>query len=516
MSERRRVIAGLPAMLFLCVPTLLAAQDASAGKEVYDKWCAGCHGETGAGDGEAARWMLPPPRDFTGAVYQIRSTANGELPTDADLRRMVDDGMPGTAMPGWREKLSERERDDVVAYLKTFSRFFEGASPQALDFGRAPGGGQEAAVAEGRAAYETLECFKCHGDRGRGDGESAPTLTDDWDAPIRAADLTESWYFTGGSTVDEIFRRLLTGLDGTPMPSFADVIDAEIITREQLWRVAQYVRSLSPERSPLERVREVVRAVLMEGDLPSGPEDSAWAGVERFYIPLVGQIIVEPRWFTPTVDGLWAQAAHNGTDLALKLSWSDPSRSPDPSWQEWLDRVREFLVHPDGPLPAEQGPDQLFVQLPRQLSDGMDRPYFLRGDTRRPVELWHWSSEPDRLEVGLGTGIGQFAQAGSPSHVTHTARFADGSWELQFNRPLVPADTASALTLTSGRAIPIGFFAADGSNGEGTVRGSVSAWYAIYLDVPTPATAFVAPVIAVLLTALAGGVVVWRAQKRGT
>ena len=79
----------------------LSAQDVQAGKAVYDKWCAECHGETGAGDGSAARFMLPPPRDFTRATYQIRTTASGELPTDDDIRKIVDDGMPGTAMPAW-------------------------------------------------------------------------------------------------------------------------------------------------------------------------------------------------------------------------------------------------------------------------------------------------------------------------------------------------------------------------------------------------------------------------------
>ena len=65
----------------LMVPRGAAAQDAAAGKVVYDKWCASCHGETGIADGEGATRMLPPPRDFTGAVYQIRTTMNGELPS---------------------------------------------------------------------------------------------------------------------------------------------------------------------------------------------------------------------------------------------------------------------------------------------------------------------------------------------------------------------------------------------------------------------------------------------------
>ena len=99
-------------------PVFAVAQDADAGKVIYDKWCAGCHGDTGAGDGSAAAYMLPRPRDFTRAMYQIRTTGSGDLPTDDDMRRVIELGMPGTTMPGWTKKLSSRDINDVIAYLK--------------------------------------------------------------------------------------------------------------------------------------------------------------------------------------------------------------------------------------------------------------------------------------------------------------------------------------------------------------------------------------------------------------
>src|SRR5438094_594083 len=87
----------------------LPVQDTTHGKAVYVKWCAGCHGETGAGDGPAAAYMLPRPRNFTGAVYKIRTTASGQLPTDADLLRAIDEGLPGSAMPPCKGRLSGAE-----------------------------------------------------------------------------------------------------------------------------------------------------------------------------------------------------------------------------------------------------------------------------------------------------------------------------------------------------------------------------------------------------------------------
>ena len=489
----------------------LRAQSAPRGKATYEQWCAGCHGEKGAGDGPGADRMLPHPRDFTRGVYKIRSTASGEIPTDADLRHVVDEGMPGTAMPEWQSQLTERERDDVVAYIKSFSSFFADAQAKPLDFGKAPGS-SDAAIADGRATFQKLECFKCHGRQARGDGTSAPTLKDDWGLPIRAADLTENWKFRGGNTVEQIYARLRTGLDGTPMPSFSDAIENKLITEENLWHVAQYVRSLSPERPP--EVREVLRAPRVAA-LPASVDDSAWKRAEPQWVPVVGQIIVKPRWFAPTVDGIWVQALHDGRRVALRLTWHDPSQSPNPAWDEWLGRVAKALSDVDGPIATQQGPDRLAVEFPAKIDEGSERPYFLEGSSRRPVYLWRWASSPDQLEEGSATGMGHFAPRAGAAEVAHQARYEAGEWRVQLTRALASGDSTHAPRFAVGQPIPIGFFVADGSNGETDVRGAVSTWYELYLDVPTPTTVYVAPAVTTLLTAGLGFIVVARARRRG-
>ena len=131
-STRRActLTASVVAAMLVGVPRLSSqAPQQTQGQRVYDRWCSECHGSEGRGDGSAAAYMFPRPRDFTGAVYQIRSTASGSIPTDADIRRVIDEGMPGTAMPGWAEVLSESDRDALVEHLKTFSRFFRTAKP---------------------------------------------------------------------------------------------------------------------------------------------------------------------------------------------------------------------------------------------------------------------------------------------------------------------------------------------------------------------------------------------------
>ena len=535
-------MAGPLAAALLMLPATMAAQDAQPGKAEYDRWCAGCHGVDGKGDGPGAATMMPRPRDFTTGRYQIRSTPSGALPTDEDLTRVILDGMPGTAMPGWRDHFGEGEVRDIVAHLKTFSPFFESQpAPEAVEMPSAPGA-DEAALAEGREFYEKIECNKCHGEAGRGDGPSAPTLEDDDDLPIRAADLTENWFFNGGGSVEEIHERLVTGLNGTPMPSFQDLIAAEFMTEEQLWHVAQYVRSLAPEKPPV--VREVVRAGLVEGDLPASVDDAAWEAAERFYVPLVGQVIVRPRWFSPTVDGVWVQALHNGRELTIRLVWHDPSESPDPDWDEWQAKVLALMAPADRPaetspdtaagatpeaLPAGAGdttavaaaapgasyPDAFVVQFPRSIPEGMERPYFLMGDDRDPVYLWRWESGRQASEM-LARGLARYEPLGDAESgaVTAEAVFDQGEWRLMLRRTMDAQGLTDRLGFEAGRAIPMALFAWDGSNGETGTQGAIGSWYFLYLDQPTASTVYVTPVLATLLTAALGVMVVRRAQRR--
>jgi mono/diheme cytochrome c family protein len=494
----------------------LSAQDTTAGKRVYVKWCAGCHGDTGAGDGAGAAAMLPRPRNFTGALYKIRSTASGQLPTDQDLMRAIDEGLPGSAMPAWQARLSDRERRDVLAYLKTFSAFFSDTSQHvaALTFGPEPARGSSTeALKIGRQFYDSIGCRKCHGDQGRGDGPSAPTLKDDAGFPILAADLHQNWRFRGGATTADIYHRLRTGLDGTPMPSFSDLIDQKFLTEPELWRLAQYVHSLSPAQVP--EVRDVIHAPRVSGPLPAAPGDTAWARVDRYWFPLVGQVIKKPRWFAPAVSGVWVQAVHDDQAVAVRVSWDDHSQSPDTTWLVFEKRMLETLAHDDsGPAPqAGLWPDQLVLQFPRRIPEGMERPYFLMGTETEPVYQWRWTSGAHGGgAAGLARGLSRFDPL--PGGPAVQASYDHGEWRVVFTRSLATPDTTNELQIATGRAIPVAFFAWDGSSGEQGARMAVSTWYFLALDQPTPARVFVTPVVAVLLTLGLGIVVVRRAQRQ--
>lgn len=215
------------------------AVDQAQGEVLYKEKCARCHGEAGDGNGPAGSILSPRPRDFRQGQYKIRTTATGSLPTDDDLERVIRRGMPGSTMPAWDDLLSDAEIDTLVARVKSFSPRFSSETPQpvalAAEVPSTPEG-----IAAGKEAYERLACAGCHGSDGAGTDAVATEFEDDWGHPMAAANLTEPWTFGGGPTALDVYTRLRTGLNGTPMPSYADSAPDK-----DLWNVAHYVVSLA-------------------------------------------------------------------------------------------------------------------------------------------------------------------------------------------------------------------------------------------------------------------------------
>jgi cytochrome c oxidase cbb3-type subunit 2 len=147
-------------------------------------------------------------------------------------------------MPTWHE-LPDKERLAVVTFVKTFSSRWKDERPEPATTFKDPPRASAELVERGKDLYRAARCSQCHGEDGKGDGESAAELTDDLKFPIRPADFTRS-QFKGGSTVRDIFRTMTLGLDGSPMPSFADSM-----SEEERWAISYYVLSLSAWRDPL-------------------------------------------------------------------------------------------------------------------------------------------------------------------------------------------------------------------------------------------------------------------------
>lgn len=214
-------------------------------KSDYRRYCAGCHGEYGDGNGENAVWLDPKPRDFTIATFKCRSTLTGTLPTDQDLFNTIARGLTNSNMPIWNT-FSKQQRADLVAYIKIFSpRWDKEKAGTPITIPAEPPITIES-ISHGQALFAKLECWKCHGTHGEGDGPSASTLTDSKDNPIRPYNFSlgkNDSRFKCGSTNQDIYKIFMTGVDGTPMPSFADVIQPN-----DAWDLVHFLRTLQIHR----------------------------------------------------------------------------------------------------------------------------------------------------------------------------------------------------------------------------------------------------------------------------
>lgn len=260
-------------------PKLLGNPDVSQatlqlGQQVYARNCQQCHGVSGDGQGLAAAHLRPRPRDYRAGVFKFTSTPYGAKPRRADLERTIRNGIVGTSMPPFA-RLPRNEIDAVVDYVLALTHRGELENLLALEAessGELPNdvvatliedvvtpwrdaARQEVtpaspeppmtaeSIARGKQIFQTRECYKCHGDDGRGQIASNVGV-DFWQHPTRAADLT-SGMLRGGDTPLDVYRRISSGINGTPMPAFRDSF-AE--NPEQIWDLVHYVLDVSHER----------------------------------------------------------------------------------------------------------------------------------------------------------------------------------------------------------------------------------------------------------------------------
>jgi DMSO reductase family type II enzyme heme b subunit len=460
------------------------AGDAAHGKVVYEKKCMLCHGEKGDGNGPGAALLDPRPRDFTKGKFKIRTSVSGQAPTDADLFRIISEGMPGTSMPGWKT-LPEKDRWGLVAYLKTFAPGAFKEAPKAAALPKEVGSSKES-LARGKEMFEAIECNKCHGNGGRANGPSAPELKDDWEQPVRPANLTRPWTFRGGGSAREIATRLATGLMGTPMPTFIDSVEKP----EDIWHVANYVKSLGAEAPAFATMLTVRRSA---GAIPDDPAAPFWAQQPAAAFPLAGQVVVDPRNFNPSIDMITVRAVYTDAEIAFHLTWDDPTESkPDA-------KAKTFA-------------DQVALQLPVRPAEGNERPYVLMGDGSAPVHLLRWTSDGGMREANA-SGLGKLTpQTGAAVQAKGTAAFADGQYRLVIKRPRATNDPNDP-EFPVGHFLSVSFMAWDGGAGETESKMSFSSWYHLRLEEPSSNRPYVIPPLVILIVVALEVAVVRRARR---
>lgn len=265
MNARGRLASALGATIFAlttaaaCVsqPTVKgdgtldwAVGDPNEGARLFRAVCSGCHGSDGRAEVAVKKSLFPRPRDLTQGVYRFRTTASGTLPMREDILRTLDKGLPGTAMPSWGEQLNQRQLMSLVLYLETLAPSMrdEDLMPEEDDILvnreelKVPKVSPKL-LARGKEVYKELKCWECHGETGRADGPSTPTLRNEDGTRAHAFDFSYGVY-KGGSAPIDVYRTFMTGLDGTPMPQYADSLTEE----EDRWALVYYCLSLNRER----------------------------------------------------------------------------------------------------------------------------------------------------------------------------------------------------------------------------------------------------------------------------
>jgi hypothetical protein len=231
----------------------------------------------------------------------------------------------------------------------------------------------------------------------------------------------------------------------------------------------------------------IIRARLVEGELPTGPEDASWAKVSPMTLPLSGQVITRPVWPEPTARALTVRSLHNGTEIAFLLEWQDNTKNDRLTPGTFRDGVAIGL--PLGDAPA----------------------FFCMGQLDHYINIWHWKadwqSDIDRratktsekardgvrtfeviprrvssVEDLIGGGFSTLTTKERQGRVQGKAAWKDGVWHVVMRRPLVSEEQENEAKLIPGRVQTVSFAVWNGENKERNGQKAVAPWFQLVID----------------------------------
>jgi hypothetical protein len=319
---------------------------------------------------------------------------------------------------------------------------------------------------------------------------------------------------------------MTTGLNGTPMPSFADALPAE-----QRWAITDYIVSLSGTDGPGYTNLVIAKPVLDAIDLAKGAASFASAPVAR--LAMVGQIMEPGRAFHPSTNSVDVQAVYDTESIALLVRWHDirPDKAgtagpslPVPPEEEEVAKpsaapaaaTADDPFADPGAAPVEAPPsefnDAVAVQIPTVLPVEARKPYFIFGDGTNSVDLWFFDTA--RTEPLQFTGRGsENVTANDTGDLTGVASYDQGEWSVIFKRPL---RASAGAAFAPGQFMPVAFSVWDGYARERGSRRALSLWYSLYLEpenVPSPVGPMMRTALVILVIELA--IIAWvRSRNR--
>jgi DMSO reductase family type II enzyme heme b subunit len=206
--------------------------------------------------------------------------------------------------------------------------------------------------------------------------------------------------------------------------------------------------------------------------IPDDPNADFWKKIAAQNVPLMGQVIIDPRNFNPVIDMVSVRAAYSDKEVAFHLSWDDPTESKGDGKQTF--------------------PDAIELQFPPQITAGTERPYFLRGDDSDAVYLLRWEQGKGVAEASA-SGADQDRAESPEARPLARPHFPTASTASVIKRPLAAKGegrpTFAPAVFTS-RGVPRVGRAA---RGRPAPRWSLTSWYYLRLEEPQSSRKFIIP-----------------------
>ncbi len=498
--------------------------DGSEVSQIFLANCATCHGQTGQGDGPASYLLFPKPRNFTAGLYRFKSTFNDAPPTKADLERTIRNGIARTAMPAFNGVLSDAQISSLIDYVLSLNA--KGWPEDAAEAVSIPPQPEFTAglVGQGHNVFVTMGCAACHGETGRGDGPSAAGLLDSDNYPLPPADFTTG-VFKAGRTNEDLYRTILVGVPGTPMPSFEAAMNAGIKVEgldpstDMVWAMVAYLQSLIEPRDAegIPSGATMVPDRQVSSTMLTDPYDSGWSTIQPVTVS------VQPLWQRRhATRSLSVRTAMIDGRVAFCLEWADATVNGPETLDSATDAVGiMFSLTPEIPMLTmgqRDGESQTLVNIwqwkaSRQMdADAATREDIALHDMGDPVDLYPFKqgdpvtgplSEHDATYItawGAGNpqsdpallrrpvlcmnaaGFGTLTIAPPPEqNVDGIGRWRDGAWRVVLVREL-PAHHEGDVDFAAGARFPIAFAVWDGAALDRNGTKLISGWH--WLEMP--------------------------------
>ena len=231
----------------------------------------------------------------------------------------------------------------------------------------------------------------------------------------------------------------------------------------------------------------IIRSQLVDGELPTAPEDAAWAKVSPMTLPLSGQVITRPVWPEPTARALTVRTLHNGTEIAFLLEWQDNTKNDRLTPGTFRDGVAIGLPLGDAPAFFCMGQLDHYINIWHWKADwqsDIDRRAARTGE-KKSGEVRTFEVIPRRIssvEDLIGGGFSTLTTKEKQGRVQGKATWKDGVWHVVMRRPLSSEEQENEAKLVPGRIQTVSFAVWNGENKERNGQKAVAPWFQLVID----------------------------------